>query len=81
METISGYVKGKKVIRSSQRGFIKGQSYLTNLTIYDAMTSLVDERRAVNIFYLEFNKAFDTVPCKIIIEKLIKYGLDEKTMR
>lgn len=44
------------------------------------ITVLVDERRAVNIFYLDFNKAFDAVPCKIIIEKLIKCGLD-KTMR
>jgi len=30
LETISRYVKGKKVIRSSEHGFTKGKSCLTN---------------------------------------------------
>jgi len=34
--------------------------------------------RVYSIFYF---KAFNTVCCKVLIEKLMKYGLDEKTVR
>ncbi|GAB0179021.1 mitochondrial enolase superfamily member 1 [Grus japonensis] len=78
LENISRHLKDKKIIRSSQYGFTKGKSYLTNLiTFYGEMAGLVDEGRAVYIVYLDFSKAFDTVSHKIHIEKLLNYGLDE----
>ena len=78
LETISRHVKDKKVIRSNQHGFTKEQSCLTNLINFcDEMTSLVAEGRAVDTVYLNFGKAFDTASHKI----LIKYGLDERTVR
>ena len=45
------------------------------------MTGLVDKGRAVVIVYLDFSKAFDTVSQKIFIEKVMKYGLDEQTVK
>jgi len=45
------------------------------------MTGWVDERRAVNVVYLDFSKAFDTVSHNILIGKLRKRGLDEWTVR
>ncbi|KAK4826839.1 hypothetical protein QYF61_011647 [Mycteria americana] len=49
------HMKDKKVIRSSQRGFTKGKSCLTNLIIFcDEMTGLVDEGRAVDTVCLDF---------------------------
>ena len=60
LEAISKHMKDKKLV--SQHGFTKGKSFLTNLiTFYDKMTSLVDERRAVDIVCLDFSKAFGTV--------------------
>ena len=48
-------------IRPSQHGFMKGRSCLTNLIFCDLLTRLVDEGKAVNVVYLDFSKAFDTV--------------------
>ena len=40
------------------------------------MTRLADEGKAVNVVYLDFSKAFDTVPHNILVEKLAARGLD-----
>jgi len=32
------------------------------ISFYDKVTCLVDEGKAVNMVYLDFSKAFDTVP-------------------
>ena len=42
---------------------MKGKSCLTNLnSFYDQKTRLVDERKAVDVVYLDFSKAFDSLP-------------------
>ena len=47
----------------SQHGFMNSRSCLTNLiSFYDKVTHLVDEGQAVDVVYLDFNKAFDTPP-------------------
>jgi len=59
----------------------RGRSCLTNLvTFHDEMPSLVNEGRAMDGVYLDINKAFDTVSHKIL-GKLMKYGLEEQTVR
>ncbi|PKU32601.1 rna-directed dna polymerase from mobile element jockey-like [Limosa lapponica baueri] len=45
------------------------------------MTGWVDEGRAVDVVYLDFSKAFDTLSHNILIGKLGKCGLDEWTVR
>jgi len=55
---------------------MKGRSCLTNLSsFYDEVTLLVDEGKAVDVGYLDFSKAFDTVPHCIFVEKLAAHGL------
>ena len=45
------------------------------------MTSWVDEGIVVDVVYLDFSKAFDTVSHNILMNKLRKCGLDEWTVR
>ena len=44
------------------------------------MTPLVDEGQAVDVVYLDFSKAFDTVPHNILVEKLAAHGLNGCTL-
>ena len=74
-------MKDEKV-RSRQHEFTIEESYLTNLfTFCDEMTGLADEGRAVDIVYLDFSKAFDTVSAMNLIEELMMYRLEEQTVR
>jgi len=81
LEIISRHIRDKKLIKSNQHSFTKGNSCWTNLLIfYDEITGLIDEARAVDSVYLDFSKVFDTVSSKILINKLLR-GLDEQTVR
>ncbi|GAB0182151.1 mitochondrial enolase superfamily member 1 [Grus japonensis] len=81
LSAITRHVQENQVIRPSQHGFMKGRSCLTNLiSFYDKVTCLVDERKAVDVVYLDFSKDFDTISHSILLEKLAAHGLDECTL-
>jgi len=44
------------------------------------VTRLEDEGNAVDVVYLDFGRAFDTVPHSILLEKLATHGLDGCTL-
>lgn len=57
------------------------RSCLTNLkTLYDEMTGLVDQGKAVKVFNLDFSRCFNTVSHNIFIDK-VEYWLDEWIVR
>ena len=81
LSAITRHVQNNQVIRPSQHGFMKGRSCLTNLiSFYDKVTCLVDEGKAVDVVYLDFSKAFDTISHSILLKKVAAHGLDRRTL-
>lgn len=71
-----------KLIKNSQHGFMPGKSCATNLvTFMDNITQAVDDGCAVDIFYLDFAKAFDKVPRKRLIKKLEAKGIEKGVVK
>lgn len=64
-------LEGKRVISESEREFVKSKSHRTNL--FGWVTVLVDGRGAADRTYLDLSKAFDTIPCDILISQLGKW--------
>ena len=65
-----------KLINTSQHGFLKARSCLTNLLcFFEEIIKLVDEGSPVDVIYLDFQKAFHKVPHQRLILKLKAHGI------
>ena len=68
-------------ISKQQHGFVPGRSCLSNLLeSLDSICDILAEGGTVDIFYLDFQKAFDTVPHNRLRIKLESYGICGKTL-
>ena len=64
-----------------QHGFTKGRSYLTHfLDTFESWTEDLDEGHSVDVILLDFQKAFDKVPKKRLLQELPAYGLRGKVL-
>ena len=84
METILrdklvNFLGENSLIKNSQHGFRNKRSCLTNLLdFYNDVFNIFDESKAVDVFYLDFQKAFDKVPHKRLLSKLNSHGITGK---
>ena len=78
-DKITSFLDRHKLIIDSQHGFRNSRSCLTNLLeFYNYIFSNYDERVPSDIIYLDFKKAFDTVPHKRLLIKLKAHGMGDQ---
>ena len=67
-----------KLLNSSQHGFLKARSCLTNILCFlEEITKWIDVGSPVDIIYLDFQKAFDKVPHQRLLLKLKAHGIGD----
>ena len=73
---IVNFLESNHLLEDSQHGFRNKRSCLTNLLQFlETVGNNVDDGNPVNVIYLDFKKAFDTVPHKRLIIKLQNLGI------
>ena len=66
-------------IHNLQHGFMKGFSTTTQLLqVYDEINAIIDNRGQVDTVFLDFSKAFDSIPHDLLIHKIQTFGIDGK---
>ena len=67
------------ILNSFQHGFRSGHSCTTQLlTVIEELANSIDSHKQVDVLFLDFAKAFDTVPHQRLLKKLQYYGIDDK---
>jgi len=59
---ITEFIQKRNLITDHQHGFIHGRFCLTNLLEAVEAWTILDEGYGLNIIYIDYQKAFDTVP-------------------
>ena len=70
------HLQENNLISEQQHGFVAGRSCSTNLlAVLDTWSKIIEEEGSVDTIYLDFAKAFDTVPHERLLTKLSAYGI------
>jgi hypothetical protein len=78
---LNQHLEKNKLIDESQHGFRSKKSCLTNLLeVVEETAVCLDEGKPVDIIYLDFKKAFDTVPHERLYSKLKAHGVEGKIL-
>ena len=73
---ITEHMESNHIISDHQHGFVRKRSCQSNLMeTFEDWTSLIDEGNGVDVIYLDYRKAFDTVPHERLKAKLHGYGI------
>ena len=68
-----------KLLSNRQYGFIKGRSTLLQLlNMLETWTHDLDSGGQIDAIYTDFEKAFDKVPHKRLLNKIRSYGFSQR---
>ena len=80
-DQIQDYMEFNKFFSGCQHGFRRHRSCVTQLLeVLNDFTSFLDEKLDIDVMYLDFSKALDTVPHKRLLIKLQAYGISGKVL-
>lgn len=66
----------RPIISTSQHGFLKGRSTITNLTEFTHIVSnIIESGLQLDVVYTDFSKAFDKINHTLLLAKLAKLGI------
>jgi hypothetical protein len=76
------HLTANDLLSDCQHGFIAGRSCTTNLlSTLNELTRMLDEREPVDAVYLDFAKAFDSVPRERLLRKLKSLGIESNVLK
>ena len=75
-DRVAQHLQEKNLLSPKQHGFISGRSTVTQLLNYmDKCIQNIVGGHVVDAIYLDFAKAFDTVPHRRLLGKMEAYGI------
>ena len=75
-DDIYAYMVSNKLLTNLQHGFVPGKSCQSNLLLMlNFLTESIENETDTDLVYLDFAKAFDSVPHNRLICKLHNYGI------
>jgi len=70
------YMNDNNLYSDCQHGFRQHRSCMTQLLeVMEDFTNMIDDKSPIDVIYLDFRKAFDTVPHERLLLKLRSYGI------
>ena len=79
--SLLNYLKANDILSNEKFGFLRGRStVLQLLKVVDKWTEIMDKGGVIDVIYCDFQKAFDTVPHKRLLEILIHSGITDPVL-
>ena len=78
--SIMSHLEQNNILNPLQHGFRSGHSCITQLlTVIEELAKSLDDRKQVDVLFLNFAKAFNTMPHQRLLLKLQSYGITGRT--
>ena len=78
---IMSHLEINDLLSDSQHGFRQGKNCITNLLeSLESCLNCLENRSTMDVFYLDYSKAFDRVPHVRLLSKLKSYGINDKLL-
>ena len=76
------HLERNNLISEVQHGCVKGRSCVTQLLdVLDLWTGTLDDGGSVDVIFMDFQKAFDSVPHRRLVSKIMAHGITGRVLK